>query len=160
MMSYQDVYKATFFVAKAGGEVSAITPEGEVIWTQGLAGGKHTGKEFTPYMHPSDELRFTKEVTPVIPSSGRARPMAFGPGANESGANPEFRPTAAGTAQRALEHQMRKLTQKTDAAEKRMRAMAKIIERQNPPVIDPGDTIPDPAPDPSPQPDPDDAGAE
>ncbi len=134
-MQVNDAKRSVLLVGLNGGEVSVISADGEIIATEGVTAGRHKCSSWVPFMsNEGDELSFSGDVVPMVPNGGRVRPMAYGPGQFESGANPDFVVTSADRMARELDHKIRGLDQTAKKVEARIAQLNNLAERAKTPV--------------------------
>lgn len=160
----QRIQKAsTFIVPAMGGEVMAITPEGEIVWSVGLSGGIYPAKTYVQLL-TADQILDVSEGVVVTTPQDRLKRIKMA-NAYESGANPVFEVTSAARMQRELELKLRALDQSSAKLERRMASLDEMEARVSNKAaldafdpIDGGDTGEDPTIDPQPAPAPSDGG--
>ncbi len=140
------------FVGLKMAEVACITPQGEVRWVVGLTPGTHYGDAFQADMMDGDSLELSGAVT-CIKRGGRVAAQTWGETAYQSGANPDWRPTSAATAEKRLRKMMGELNAKQAALDKRLNALNRIKdEAGRQPDTEAGVTEPDAPEDVTPEP--------
>lgn len=133
-MNYYDLPNATLIVAKDGATVSCISPEGEVLWAEGLRMGRHDAAQWLPLMGPNDTLSLGGAVTALVREPVRLRSQSMGDAATESGANPDFVVTSASRHERELDRKLNIITQRSDVLERRIASINKLAELKAVPV--------------------------
>lgn len=130
-MDMKTLAKCNLLVAATGGEITATDEDGVPFWSIGLTPGIHEGRKFALYMGPEHEISLSDGVTAVAPAGGRASPMKYGKGANDSGANPDYRPTSADQAMREMQQKVMRLTQKQALADRKLAQYARVAAEQD-----------------------------
>lgn len=133
-MQYYEMKNATVIVAKADAMVSCVSPDGEILWTEGLKAGRYAARQWQELMHPTDTLELEGSCTAFIAGVGRVSRQSFGEGSHESGANPDFHVTSATRAQRELERTMSLLTSKTDRLDRQLATLNNMAARSAVPL--------------------------
>lgn len=106
---------AICMVGVNGGSVSVVSPDGEVIANEGLQPGRYRCSDWLPFMSaPGDRLEFEGDASPLVPGGGRVNRIPYGPGAYDTGANPDFVVSSADRFQRELDRKVRMVSAKTD----------------------------------------------
>lgn len=119
--------RAILLVGLKGGSVTVTNRDGEAIATEGLTPGRHKCALWVPFMtSEGDTLTFSGDVSPMVPSGGRVRPIPYGPGSHETGANPDFVVTSASRNARELDRKLAMLDQKQDRLEKQLKKAQSI----------------------------------
>lgn len=116
-----------FIVGASGGEVSAITAEGEIVWTLPLSGGLYPAKTYLDLLQDGQTLDVSSTVH-CVTAPDRLRPQKMD-NATESGANPDFVVTSATRFQRELELKLAKLDQTAAKYERRMASLDDLARR-------------------------------
>lgn len=122
-----DVANARFLVGLPGGNVSCISPDGEVRWQVGYSGGIHFTDQLVNFMFPGDELQLEGAIS-LVSRRGTVIAQTFGEEAMRTGANPDFRPTAATQAEMEIRRKIQQLNSLNKTAEKQVKAFAAILE--------------------------------
>lgn len=130
MLNYSQLATAKFMVPAAGGEVTATSAEGEVLWVAGLAPGIVAAKVYREHLEPGDVLAWSEGVTAMLPGAQRARRINFGPGAVETGANPDFKPTVATAAEMRLKKLLSEVNERSNSLDRRLATFSRMSEER------------------------------
>lgn len=109
-LEYAQISQATIFVELGGAEVSVVTPDGEVLFTQGVLAGRCDAAEWLPFMEPQELLRINGHFTAVAARRGRTKRVTYGEGATKTGANPDWRPRTESKFEREMRRTIGALT--------------------------------------------------
>lgn len=136
MIERNQLVGGRFFVGFDGGQVTCITPDGEVRWQLGFQSGSHDAGKVVEFMYPGDLLELDGSMSLIAArgqNTGRVRAQTFGPVHTKTGANPDFRPSVA------TEHEMRlrKIVADVNKAEQRLEKRMKAFERITAPAPSP-----------------------
>lgn len=121
-MERNELRNATILVA-GDAIVSAISADGQLLWSEGLPLGSHKAAQFLPRMAEGDTLEVEGAATPMMRGTDRARRVKYGDGSHDSGANPHFVVTSASRHQRELERQLKVITDRSDKLDRRLAAL-------------------------------------
>jgi len=119
-LPYADVRDATIFVELGGAEVSGVTPEGEVLFTQGLPAGRVRASDFLPFMEQSELLLVRGHFTAVAARRGRTKRVTYGEGAARTGANPDWRPRTESKFEREMRATIGVLTKRVQQQDEQL----------------------------------------
>jgi hypothetical protein len=125
-MNLSNFSRCVLMVSSDGGDVSAVDGDGILRWECGLVPGIHKAEQFLPFVLPTDTLHFSDTVTPIYRRE-RVSPSSYGPGALDTGANVNFRPTRATAAEVAMRKMLQSLSQRADLADKRLAAAESLV---------------------------------
>ena len=155
------------FAALGGGNITVTDAEGVVQFVVGFDAGVHFASKLASEMRQHDRAYLDGNITVTIgQAGGRSRPMRYqSPDGVQTGANPDWRPTAATAQQRQMEHMLGQITKQNKALDKRLRTFERLAQEDaarraeqaasaepEPEVIDTAE--PEPAPTPAPEPAP------
>jgi len=119
-LPYADVRDATIFVELGGAEVSGVTPEGEVLFTQGLLAGRVRASDFLPFMEQSELLLVRGHFTAVAARRGRTKRVTYGEGATRTGARPDWRPRTESKFEREMRATIGALTKRVQQQDEQL----------------------------------------
>jgi hypothetical protein len=144
-MQRNEMKNSTLMVATTGATLSGVSPDGEILWTEGLVIGRHRVSQWLPFLGPKDTLTVDGDATMLSPTVTRLKSMPYGEGSRNSGANPDFQVTSASRHERELGLMMKRMASNSDKLEKRLAYLnsaadkAALLSVPANPVIDEGD---------------------
>lgn len=122
-MSKQDMLRAAIFAKMSGGDVTVVDPDGEVLFVVGLEAGVHPGAKLAKFMTNGDTATLGKGLMTLVrghKASANKHPLG-----TDIGANQEFKPERMSDFEKEMRFKMRKLQEKSDAAERMLNAAKK-----------------------------------
>ncbi|WP_412550400.1 hypothetical protein [Shimia sp. MIT910701] len=140
-LEYAQISQATIFVELGCAEVSVVTPDGEVLFTQGVLAGRYEASQWLPFMEPQELLRINGHFTAVAARRGRTKRVTYGEGATKTGANPLWRPRTESKFEREMRRTIGALTARVhkqdeelleQRRERRRERRAELQARQQP----------------------------
>jgi hypothetical protein len=146
--SFNQLKGARLFVGTAGGEVSALTSDGEVVWSLGVAPGSYPAGEYAAFLQPGHSLEVSGDAYLVSPRPPVERliPSSFGDRATDTAARQEpLVETQEDIMARKMAATMRGVTDRLNVLERQNRAYQLAQEQSQRSNDAPPD--PDPAPD-------------
>lgn len=129
-MNHDELRNSTICVYETGAIASAIAPDGEVLYSEGLPVGRHKGSKFLADLPRGYTLELDGPAGVRVIGSNRVRRLAYGEGSHKSGANPDFVTTSASRHERELQRQMQILTGRSERLERRIAAVDALAEQQ------------------------------
>lgn len=108
-------------VGQAGGNVTCVSKDGEVLWEVGFPAGIHFADQLKEYMSLGDVLQIDGAIT-IVTRAGKVLTQSFGDVAAQSGANPDFRPSPANAAQIEMRKLLERVNRESRSLDKKMKA--------------------------------------
>lgn len=109
-------------IAETATKVGVISADGEHLFNIPVAAGVHSARSLLTLLPPGCRFDDDADIVIVDPPSAVGI-QKYGPGWNESGANPDFQPTSSSR----LEKQMRLAVAQMQASTKRLDAREKAL---------------------------------
>lgn len=146
-----DVTHKSSFVSAKGGTIAYVTEAGEVLMKVTVPAGIVPAGQYLD-LTPEGAYMEVSEALVVVSRRGGYGAIAYGDGATDSGANPDYQPTSADRMQREMRLTLSRMQQATRRIEARAEAL-ELVERiptaPEPEEIPQGDPAPAPAPAPA-----------
>jgi hypothetical protein len=120
-----EVTPNTYLVSATGGQIDYVNMDGEVLMSLPVPPGRVLARPFFDLCPPDAHIQVAGGVVAVPPRSGYGV-QPYGAGSHDTGANPDYQPTSAGTMERQLRAQLMRMQAATDRLEKRAKALSKI----------------------------------
>lgn len=139
------INRNSVLVSSAGGVLSIISGDGEYIAEVAIPAGRVSAGDYLDLVPEGGHLAASPTLT-VIQRRHRVGIQPYGPGATDSAANPDFRPTSASRLEREMRVQlsrMQAVTKRVEAREKALAAIQRVPDAPAPasapdePVIEP-----------------------
>lgn len=127
-MQRNDVKNAVISVFTPYAAVICLTQDGEIKFKRGFPAGLHQIGHLVQFMDQYDQLDF-EDGCDVFVKPHRLERVAYGEGASDSGANPDFTVTSASRTAREMALLMEGLTAKSKAMDRRL-AHAEALQRR------------------------------
>ncbi len=130
-----EIKKRSVLIASGDAALECQTADGEVLFRVPVPVGRHDAAAFIQFGPPDSVWEPVGEIVVFQP------PGAVGihdaPGRVQSGANPHFRPTPQGRFEKEMRHQLALMQAKSDRAERRSAAAAKVprVPRPKPDAV-------------------------
>lgn len=122
-MNNNQLASAVIFIAHGGGSISCQSQDGKVMaWDRGFAPGRYQAKDLLRDIPPGFTLVAGPGASIMVPES-RVRRASYGPGATDSGANPDFRPSRMTDQEAQLRKLMTDVSRKSSALQRRLDAL-------------------------------------
>lgn len=137
----------TVFVSDGGGQLDIVAADGEVLMSVAVPPGRVRALPYRELLPDGATLQPSSGVA-VIQLPHRIGIQSYGARAFDSGANPDYRPTAATRMEREMRLAMRRLQASESRVDAKLRALSKVERIPDAPAPAPVEVIetPEPAP--------------
>ncbi|MBW7921366.1 MAG: hypothetical protein H3C51_04615 [Rubellimicrobium sp.] len=119
-----EVTRNTTLVSKDGGFLDVVL-DGEVVMTVAVPPGAVRAAPYLDLLPDGATFEVSEGLVAVAPRH-RVMVQPYGPGATDSGANPDYQPTSASRLEREMRVTLNRMKAATDRVERRERALASI----------------------------------
>lgn len=133
--------RKTRFISDGGGKLDIVSAEGELLAAVTVPAGIVSALPYAALVPAGGRLEVAEGLAVYEPPH-RVGIQRYGEGSHDSGANPDYRPTASSR----LEREMRQMLSRVQASEKRQLAREKALARIERVPDAPAEVIETPAP--------------
>lgn len=129
-----EVTHQTALVSDKGGTLDVVR-DGEVLFSVNVPAGVVAARDYLALVPDGARLEIASGLVAMDPHH-RVMVQPYGPGATDSGANPDFQPTSASRMEREMRVTLNRMKAATDRVERRERALAAIERVPRAPAVE------------------------